>query len=210
MKIVFVSNYFNHHQHYFSEAMYKLIGDGYVFIETSKMREERKEMGYEIRQLPSYVKKIYNDESDFHECVNLINCADVVIAGSAPEKLLRYRKRHNKLIFRYQERIFRQELNSKKSLIRGIAWYIHNLKRKNTYLLCASAFTAADYRRLGLFKNKSYKWGYFPQLNNYDIASLINQKEKTKILWCGRFLPWKHPEYVLYVAERLKKEGYDF
>ncbi len=209
MKVVFVSNYFNHHQHYFSEAMYQLIGDGYVFVETSQMRDERKKMGYEIGCLPSYVKK-YNDECSFFECANLINNADVVIAGSAPEELLRYRKRHNKLLFRYQERLFRQELSLRKSLIGGLAWYIRNLKRKQIYLLCASAFTAADYRRLGLFENRSYKWGYFPQLNNYDITSLINQKDKTKILWCGRFLSLKHPEYALYVAERLKKEGYDF
>ena len=36
------------------------------------------------------------------------------------------------------------------------------------------------------------------------------QKDRTEILWCGRFLKLKHPESVLSVAKRLKKEGYKF
>ncbi len=210
MKVVFLSNYFNHHQQYFSNAMYRLIGDEYTFMETSEMRNERKKLGYGIDTLPPYVKRLYNNPDELSQCVDLINRADVVIAGSAPEKFLRYRKKQNQLVFRYQERLLKQNLNPVQKLKRKIAFRIRNPKRKEIYLLCASAYTAADYKKIGLFGGKAYKWGYFPDFKEYDISSLIAQKKKNKILWCGRFLPLKHPEYALYVAKKLKNEGYDF
>ena len=210
MKIVFVSNYFNHHQQPFSDAMYEFIGDEYTFIETSEMREERKKMGYMIDKFPPYVKQLRENSPDSFGLLRLIDDADVVIAGSASEKILKNRKKNNKLLIRYQERIFGQNLSLRQIVQRAIAWKIRNFKNKQIYLLCASAYTAADYNRLGAFENKSYKWGYFPQVKHYDITSLLSQKDIKKILWCGRFLPWKHPEYALEVANRLKIEGYSF
>lgn len=210
MKVVFLSNYFNHHQQYFSEAMYRLIGEDYTFIETSQMREERKALGYGIDDLPSYVKQAHGNQTDLTECMNLIGSADVVIIGSAPEKLLKYRKKQNGLIFRYHERVFKQELALKQKIKRIVASLIYNFGRKNIHLLCASAYTAGDYKKMGLFINKAYKWGYFPSFKEYNVESLIAHKEKNKILWCGRFLPFKHPEYALQAAKKLKREGYDF
>lgn len=210
MKIVFLSNYFNHHQQHFSDAMYRLIGDGYVFMETSEMRDERKKLGYGIDHLPSYVKRLNHTSESTEQCLALIDEADVVIVGSAPEKFLRYRKKRNQLVFRYQERMFKQKLSFVQKIKRKMAYRLYNPNGKEIYLLCASAYTAADYKKMGLFKDKAYKWGYFPAFKNYDIVSLIEQKEKNRILWCGRFLDWKHPEYALYVADRLKSEGYHF
>ena len=55
MKVVFISNYFNHHQAPFSEAMYRLTKGQYWFIATEKMTEERKSMGWGREQVPGYV-----------------------------------------------------------------------------------------------------------------------------------------------------------
>ena len=46
MKITFVSNYINHHQIPFSNACYGELGDGYRFIQTEPMEEERVAMGW--------------------------------------------------------------------------------------------------------------------------------------------------------------------
>ena len=210
MKVVFLSNYFNHHQQHFSDAMYKLLGGEYIFIATSEMREERKKLGYGIEHLPPYVKRLYHTPDSETQCLALIDEADVVIVGSAPEKLLRYRKKRNQLVFRYQERIWKPSLGFVQKLKRKTAYRLYNPKGKEIYLLCASAYTTADYRTLGLFGDRAYKWGYFPYFKEYDIASLLAQKKKNKILWCGRLIDLKHPEYALYVAERLKQEGYEF
>ena len=45
MTITFVSNYINHHQIPFSNAMYAQSGEDYCFIQTEPMEEERRNMG---------------------------------------------------------------------------------------------------------------------------------------------------------------------
>ena len=78
-------------------------------------------------------------------------------------------------------------------------------------MLCAGAFTYADFAKHGSFINKAYKWGYFPETKRYEsIERLVEKKKKNSILWCGRFIDWKHPDDALCVAERLKAAGYSF
>ena len=87
-------------------------------------------------------------------------------------------------------------------------------------MLCASAYTAADFALFGLFRNKCYKWGYFPEVKKYDIADLMSRKlsattvglkhPKASILWAGRLIGWKHPDASIKAAYELKKKGYSF
>ena len=78
-------------------------------------------------------------------------------------------------------------------------------------MLCASAFTAGDYAKFGLFRGRCYKWGYFPETIRYpSIDDLIDRKAKATILWCGRFLDWKHPDDAIEAAKLLKNAGYRF
>ena len=46
MTITFVSNYINHHQIPFSDACYRKLGEGYCFVQTEPMEEERLAMGW--------------------------------------------------------------------------------------------------------------------------------------------------------------------
>lgn len=63
--------------------------------------------------------------------------------------------------------------------MRFLRFHKNNPKNSNIYLLCASAYTAADYSKFGLFKNKTYKWGYFPETKKYeDIEVLVKSKKK--------------------------------
>ena len=41
MKVVFASNYFNHHQKFLSDAFYKRLGEKYSFLETEPMEADR-------------------------------------------------------------------------------------------------------------------------------------------------------------------------
>ena len=77
-------------------------------------------------------------------------------------------------------------------------------------MLCAGAYTAYDYSLSKSFLNKYYKWGYFPKLNVYNLDEFFSNKEKSKILWCGRLIDWKHPELAVKAAAMLKETGYDF
>lgn len=209
MKVVFVSNYFNHHQKDFCDAMERNV-EKFIFVSTSEMREERKNMGY-ILEIPKYVLCAYESESNWEKSVNIINTAEIVIVGSAPEKLLRKRVLSKKIIFRYLERPIRREISVIDYLFLYVKGHIKYPNHKNTRLLCASAFTYSDFQRLGLFRNRAYKWGYYPTMIEYsDIQKIISNKNKTSILWCGRFLKLKNPEHVIKLASLLQKNNYNF
>ena len=46
MKVVFLSNYLNHHQLPFCLEMYKKYGNDFKFVSTVKINEERLRLGY--------------------------------------------------------------------------------------------------------------------------------------------------------------------
>ena len=210
MKIVFLSNYFNHHQKPFSDAMDELTEHNYYFIATEEMTEERKQLGWGMEDFPPYVKDINRNREEQAECVRLIDEADVVLFGSMPEKLLKNRIRKYKLTIRYSERLLKVKPPFWKDLLKKVVYPFRNNK-KNCYLLCASAYTAVDYRHYGCYKNKAYKWGYFPEFKEYqNIEELIERKENHSILWAGRFIDWKHPEIPLILAKKLKEDGHNF
>lgn len=211
MNIVFLSNYFNHHQQPISEALSSLPGVDYHFIATMPMPAQRKKLGYHMDELPAYVCSAWRSSEDWNWGLSLLVSADVVIAGSAPERLVRFCIRRNKTIFRYSERPLKKGFQCWRYPDRFLRWNWRNPFWKPIYMLCASAYTASDYKKFGLFKNKIYKWGYFSETKRYsDIGALMAAKDPTEILWCGRFLDWKHPDDALRVARELKKKGCRF
>lgn len=211
MKIVLVSNYFNHHQKPLSEALYSRFGDEYCFIETKAMSEERRKLGYDDAQKPAFLLAGCSNNVITEKAKEIIDNAEVVLTGSAPEEALRRRIRNGKVLFRFSERPLKQGRQLLKYLPRFLRWNYRNPKGKPIYMLCASAYAAADYRIFGLFHKRAYKWGYFPESVHYeDIKQLLQNKDATSILWCGRFLDWKHPSDAILVAKRLKECGYKF
>ena len=61
MKIVFLSNYFNHHQKPLSDELFRVTNGDYIFVATEKMSDERKNMGWGDISTPEYVKQ-YDEE----------------------------------------------------------------------------------------------------------------------------------------------------
>lgn len=55
MKLVFLTNYINHHQVYLADEFYQLIGDDYRFISTMDIPIERRKLGY-----PDYSQRPYH------------------------------------------------------------------------------------------------------------------------------------------------------
>lgn len=212
MKLVFLSNYFNHHQKPVSDAFYQKLGKNYVFIETARMTQERINMGWSNIDVPEYVKYYYEDKSREVECQNLIDSADVIIIGSAPNELIKSALKSGKIVFRYSERPIKENKDFWiKYPVRFFKWHLQNKKRYKVYLLCASAFSSYDYSRFGLFRDKAFKWGYFPKTYYYDdINDILDTKKKNSILWVARMLQWKHPSHAIEVARRLCEDNLDF
>lgn len=210
MKIIFVSNYFNHHQKPFCEEMYRRLGTDFSFISTGVMRDERKKLGYEQNDIPAYVFSAIEDELKRKAAVDMINMADIVIAGAAPEELLCERIRSGKLVLRYSERPFKRKTSVFRRMYHSIRFHRRDMGNKRVYMLCASAYTAKDFASVGMYKKRTYKWGYFPEIKEYDTQTLLDNKKRNTLMWCGRFLDWKHPDDAVRLAQRLKADGYDF
>lgn len=210
MNITFISNYFNHHQKNFSDCLNNKKDITFTFIATSKISDERRKLGYDNSDIPEYVTELLPNQEN-KRALDAIVKADVIILGMAPEYLVKDHIRQGKLLFRYSERPFKNGIDKLELLPRSIKWHICNPYRKPIYMLCASAYTASDFLKIGMFKNKSYSWGYFPDFKKYsNINDLIRKKDTHEILWCGRFLDWKHPDDALKAAKMLKDSGYRF
>lgn len=207
MKIVFITNYFNHHQRPLSDALYRLTEGQFSFLETEPMRQERRDLGYGWDDLPAYVKNAYDSQTAKDDGICLVQDADVVIAGSVSEEYLKQRIRQGKLVLRYAERPLKDGPEPLKYLPRLLRWSLRNPRRKPVYLLAASAYAAEDYAKFGLFRNKAFRWGYFPEVK-MDLPAW--EKEECSILWVGRFLDWKHPDDALRAAVILRGRGLDF
>ena len=100
MQVVFVSNYFNHHQLSFCDALYELLEGSFCFLQTQPMEEERVKMGWQAEERP-YARYVQPDgtttrgpealtavtawnpdeETADNEWQNLLLTADVVIFG---------------------------------------------------------------------------------------------------------------------------------
>ena len=92
MKIVFLSNFYNHHQSGVSRAMYQQTNGQYRFVATETMPEDRKNLGYaDIKD--EFVVQYGEDFDQDRQIQMWIDEAEAVIIGSAPEHLIENRKK---------------------------------------------------------------------------------------------------------------------
>lgn len=209
MKITFITNYYNHHQSAFADALDRMTDHSFTFVSTGKMRDDRRKLGYGNWEEPDFVIDASCREQEKERAKKAIAESDVLIIGSAPKEFFMPFVSDEKTVFYCTERQFKRGIPYLKLPAYFVKWH-HRFSRKNTYLLAASAYACSDYAMLGLFRNKAYKWGYFPQVRTYDMEELLSRKDKTKILWCGRLIDWKHPDAVIRLAERLRDRGQGF
>lgn len=207
MRLLYLSNYYNHHQKPLADALYALLGKDYNFVETTGVPDFRKKLGYQEITAPYVIK--YNDHTK-GKIDNMIMEADVVIYGEAPLCLIKKRLGARRLTFRDDECRYR-------SITRFLKWPIYtynSLYLNKGYLLSASAYGPVDYLLSGMNPKKCFRWGYFTKVKDYgDPQKLIckkNSDDHIRILWCGRLIPLKHPEAFIYVAEKLRVAGYNF
>ena len=209
MKLVFLSKFYNHHLAPLCEALSALDDMDFQFVVCGEMSEERRKLWGELENPPAFVRTPDSHE-DWERISADILSADAVMVGYSPQKLLSERLKAGKLILRYQERPLKKGDEPLKFLPRMLKWRRMSPPNKPVYLLCASAYAAEDYAKMGLFREKSYKWGYFPEVIVHDCKKPIIQKEPRSILWAGRFLDWKHPDDAVRVAAQLRDKGHSF
>lgn len=215
MKVVFFSNFMNHHQLYFCENMYELTNQQFTFVATKEIDQERLDMGYEDMNIKyPFILRSYMDDISYEKAKKLAIESDIMIFGSAPEEFSKIRMEYNRILFRVCERYLKDGI--KRLLDPRFLYMMYQkytkYRNKNEYILCASAYTQQDLSLFGIKKDKCFKWGYFPKVIKYDLDDLMKKKNNDilHILWVGRFIDWKHPKKAVMVADRLKKDGYKF
>lgn len=219
MKLTIVSNYINHHQIPMSSQLYLRMGSDFAFIQTQPMEEDRVKMGWanEVKSIP-YLKLYYEEPQ---VCADLIMDSDVVVFGGVEdESYIKPRLNAGKIVIRASERLYREgQWKSISPRGRKKKYEDHTQYRdKQVYLLCHGAYVASDFEIVKAYPDKKFKWGYFPAVNEYDLNTLFFRKlhvdskgnRQVRILWAGRFLKLKHPEYAINIARYLKKENISF
>lgn len=216
MKLVFLTNFINHHQVYLADEFYNELKGDYYFVATTDIPQERKQLGYPDFSDRPYLVKAYESIEKYNYAQDLTRDADVVIVGSAPVSMVTDRILSGKLTFRYNERWFK----SRPWFLTGprgwLNLYKNHIRYKNypLYMLCASAYTSKDVNQVGAYVNKCFRWGYFTKVD--DIDDVIREKpflrtdSRIHIIWCARFLNLKHPELPVKLAARLKQRKYEF
>lgn len=213
MTITFFTNLIHHHQIPVADEFYKMLGDDYRYVSTMEMPTWLIKSGYDGTLDRPYIIRSYKDKSSLNEALRLVDESDVVIFGAAPEEWVINRKKKNKITFHYNERWL------KTNLFRSFAppelyrvWKNHfQFRNKRTYMLCASAFTSNDVHKYFCYPRKCFKWGYITKVENYDKDyKTTSTGEINSLMWCSRFLDWKHPELPVLLAARLKAKSYSF
>lgn len=207
MRIVIYSVVLNQHQAPIADELWKLTNHQFTFVELTNLNDTKG--GVENYSTRPYLLRAWENDENYKIAMNLCISADCCIfAGIEALPFEIERMKRNKLSFEMGERWFKKGVVS---LLSPRLWkwvytyYKENWRGKNIYKLCCSAYCANDHYKLGTFKNKCYKWGYFTQIpEQYSHITNSNSENRTfRIMWCGRFISWKHPEMPIKLAEKL-------
>ncbi len=185
----------------------------FYFIQTMPMEEKRISMGWAVDVKALDFVVLSYEERD--RAKHLILESDVVLfgwTGGETADLEKKRLSSGKLSFRVSERIYREgqwKFISPRGLISK--YHEHFIYRKNpVYLLCTGAYVASDFKLIKCYPGKMLKWGYFPEVLWGGQKRELSAKDEIKLLWAGRLIDLKHPEYAIEVARVLKDKGISF
>ena len=210
MKVVFVSNFLNHHQLPMCEAFCAHEDAEFVFVACEKISEDRINMGYaDMNTAYDFVVRAYENEA---EAMRIATEFDVVIFGAAPTRYLEARMVKQKISFRFCERSLKKGTwrrfipRTAKKIKEGYTAY----KNAHLFILASSAFASSDLVLCGFDPNKCFKWGYFPEVGQRSKEDLLAQKRcggKFNVLYAGRLLKLKRVIDTVKAVERLVNSG---
>lgn len=218
MTLAFFLNQLNSHQVNIADELYKLLGEEYKFVELCKPNESSKKGDTKDYSKRPYLIQAWKNKCENKNAKRLAISANVCVFSTIDSlPYLQYRLKKKKLTFEISERWLKKGIINILSphLLKNMwFYYSHSCFNKPLYKLCSSAFTAKDHKLLGMYVGKCYKWGYFTSVTSYDNDLLryddedLSSTKPVRLMWCGRFLKWKHPELAILLIEWLKERGY--
>lgn len=210
MRIAFYSNHLNIHQVHLMDEFHALLGDEFRFVATMPRNAGELKGGEDYSSRP-YCILAAESASAHEEATRLAINAEVCAFGACSQDYAIKRATQNPhgLSFEMGERWLKHGLLTIGSpVFRQWAWNYYRYYRKaNFYKLCCSAFTARDDERLHAYLGRHYKWGYFTEIP--ENLEPVKPHEQVRLMWCARFIDWKHPEFPIRLAAMLKEASYD-
>lgn len=216
MKLVFYSIILNNHQANLADEFWGLLGNDYRFVELVEPNEGNAKGGTDDYASRPYLIKAWKSEAEWQEAMRLASSAEVcVFSGLQALPFEKERMKRGLLSFDMSERWLKRGWVNLFSPVIFRMWLSYQMggwRRKPLYKLCCSAFAAADQYKLGTFNGRCYKWGYFTKVDKFDVeaSSDVSTSNITPLMWCSRYLMWKHPELPILMAHTLKMRGYHF
>lgn len=217
MKLIFYSIILNNHQSNLADEFWRLLGDDYRFVELVEPNEGNAKGGTDDYASRPYLIKAWRSEAEWQEAMRLACTAGCCVFSGLPAlPFEKERMKRGLLSFDMSERWLKRgwvNLFSPVIFRMWIAYQSGGWSRKPLYKLCCSAFAAADQYTLGTFKGRCYKWGYFTRVDcdfDVEVSADVSTSNITPLMWCSRYLMWKHPELPILMSHNLKKRGYSF
>lgn len=207
--LLLISNFFNAHQLGLSSQLHCILGSGFHFVSLVE--------GADIVGRPcldssyNYVLKEY-DASDREKIRRHIHDDDMVVFGDmgSREDLVLLRDFTGKPYLRYTERPFKTVHD--RALHNWLKTGMRFARlRRGMSVLCAGAYVVDDLSELGLPNDRCYSWGYFPLLEGCESRPQSSSAiHEMTLIWVGRFIDWKRPEWAVRLAHDLRGRGVPF
>lgn len=167
----------NHHEAPVVDELYKLIGNDLTFVELvdmSNSTDEKKGSTEDFSNRPYLLKAWENSENE-QKAMELARTSDVAMFCGFPSLIFQVeRLKENRLSFEVSERWLKRGLYgilSPRLMKIFLNYYLRNWRNRPLYRLCSSAFAAGDHERLGMYKGKCYKWGYFTSVERFSVET---------------------------------------
>lgn len=207
MKYLFLTNQASYHQMHFARAMAAELGvDNFRIVFEKGTSAARAEMGWKDDYTEPYIIRFAESDTAKAECHQWIADADVVIQGRFPIKHVRQRIYNGKLTFACQERLWKKPPTWYRKISRLPHLYknYYSVNKPNYHFLAIGAYAAKDLNDLGVFKGRSWKYGYFIDCPSLQAKARGNGLH---LLWCARFSEVKQPYRALEILQALNKAG---
>lgn len=210
MRLLLLTNMPSYHQMQLAKSLAVELGsDNFRLVFHKPTSEDRREMGWDDHYQAPYLIRYWESAQAQQQTLQWIESADVVVQGRFPLKLLRRRIAAGKLTFCYQERFWKRQFSYVRLIGRlpRLCRDYWSVNRSNYHLLAAGAYVAPDLNSLGLFRQRSWKYGYF-----IEPASPLRQDTAgttLKLLWCARFSSVKQPLLALEIMRGLQDNNLD-
>ncbi len=209
MRIVYLTNMASYHQVEFARAMAgELSEPNFRLVFHRPVRPERAQMGWRDDYPDAFLIRYYRSRAERLDAEEWIRDADVVIQGRFPIRHVRKRIRQGRLTFAHQERLWKKPPSAVQLLSRMpyLCKNYYSVRQANYHFLSIGPYAAQDLNTLGIFRNRSWRFGYSIGCPDYQARE---SRGVLRMLWCARFLEVKQPLRALDILEGLRTRGTD-